>query len=228
MMEGQPRHLSFVLDGNRRWAKQFGKLPWEGHLMALDSIVNIVDWSIKNKIQFLTLYLFSTENWGRSEEELAKLFGPVAKVAIDSKFPQLLSMGAMINIFGSVDKLPVELAQSLDRLVLDSRENSRIVVNFCIDYGARDEIVRAVQRIVSKQIKEVDESTISNELFTAGMPDVDMMIRTGGDMRLSNFLLWQQAYSELYFTDKFLPEFDEEEFNKALAWYAGVERRFGK
>lgn len=227
-MDGQPRHLSFVLDGNRRWAKKLGKLPWEGHLMALDSIINIVDWSIKNKIQYLTLYLFSTENWGRSEEELAKLFGPVAKVAVDKKFPQLLTMGARINILGSTDKLPIDLARSLDKLVADSRDNSGIVVNFCIDYGARDELVKAVRSIVNKRITEIDESVISNELFTVGMPDVDMMIRTGGDMRLSNFLLWQQAYSELYFTDKFLPEFDEEEFNKALAWYAGVERRFGK
>lgn len=227
-MEGRIRHLSFVLDGNRRWAKQNGKLPWEGHLVALDSIINIVSWSKQSNIEYLTLYLFSTENWGRSDEELANLFGPVAKVAIDNKFPQLLEMGAKINIFGSLERLPDGLAISLNKLVEDSRENTGIVVNFCIDYGARNELVLAVQNIVDNGVEKVDESVIASELFTAGMPDVDMMIRTGGDSRLSNFLLWQQAYSELYFTDKFLPEFDEEEFNRALAWYAGVERRFGR
>jgi undecaprenyl diphosphate synthase len=230
-MENQiPKHVSVVLDGNRRWAKAAGLPVWEGHIKALDAIENLVQWSVDRKIEYLTLYLFSTENWSRENEEIGQLMGVVARLAIEQKFPALLKMGAKINLFGPLDKFPDFLQEGLRKLVGDSANNHKIVVNFCLDYGARAEMVKAVKSIVEKGISAdaINESVIENELWSAGMPDPDLMIRTGGARRLSNFLLWQQAYTELYFVDKYLPEFTEVDFDEALEWYAGQERRMGR
>ena len=225
-----PKHISIVLDGNRRWAASAGKPAWEGHLRALDTINDLVDWSSNAGVGYLTLYLFSTENWSRTEEELANLFGRVAKVAVESKFPKLLAAGARVQVWGDLARFPAFLRQGLEKLVEDSRDNNKIVVNFCLGYGGRGELVDAFGRMLADGVtaQDLDEERLSKYLFSVGIPDPDMMIRTGGERRLSNFLLWQHAYSELYFVDKFLPDFTEEDFAAALGWYAERERRYGR
>ena len=225
-----PKHISFVLDGNRRWAAQAGLPAWAGHQRALDVINDLVVWSREAGVAYLTLYLFSTENWGRAEEELSNLFGRVATVAIEQKFPQLIEAGARINLWGELDKFPTAMQTALHKLVEDSKNNDGIVVNFCLGYGGRDEIARAVQ-VLAKEgvaVDAVNTEMIGQKLFSAHTPDPDMMIRTGGERRLSNFLLWQHAYSELYFIDTLLPDFGREDFEAALQWYANRGRRFGR
>ncbi len=226
-MNKVPRHISFVLDGNRRWAREHNLPVWEGHLKALDSIEDLVRWSKDAGVEYLTLYLFSTENWGRAQEELAKLFGTVAETAIAKKFPILLELGSRVNIFGSLDRFGDSISSSLIRLRDESATNTAITLNLCVDYGSRAEMLMAVKQIVKDAPELIDESVIGKYLYSAGMPDPDLMIRTGGANRLSNFLLWQQAYTELYFIDKYLPDFTQADFSEALVWYAEQERRFG-
>jgi undecaprenyl diphosphate synthase len=187
-----------------------------------------VRWCFDAEVKYLTLYLFSTENWNRAEEELAKLLGPVAQAAIEKKFPILMELGAKVNIFGSTDRFAKPIGEALRKLEQDSAANNNIVVNFCVDYGGRTELVNAVREIVKENPAQVDEATIEKHLYSAGIPDPDLMIRTGGAHRVSNFLLWQQAYTEFYFVDKYLPDFTQEDFKEALRWYAEEERRFGK
>lgn len=227
-MNKAPHHISFVLDGNRRWARSQNLPVWQGHTVALDKVIDFVEWSIGAGVGYVTLYVFSTENWGRSEEELSKLLGEVAMKAISQKFPRLLEMGAKVNVWGSLERFAAPIQKGLQKLMDDSVGNTTIVVNLCMDYGGRAELVRAVQQIVDDGITKVDEAAIEQRLFSAGMPDPDLMIRTGGAQRLSNYLLWQHSYSELYFTEKFLPEFEKEDFDAALEWYADQERRLGK
>lgn len=225
-----PRHLSFVLDGNRRWAKANNLPSWEGHMHALDAIENLLRWSLDARIEYLTLYVFSTENWSRAEEELAKLFGNVANKAIETKFPVLIELGAQVNVFGSLDRFPAGVKKAMDKLVADTAGNDKIVLNLCMDYGGRKEIVGALKKIVEAgtDASAITEELVSQNLEPEMIPDPDMMIRTGGAQRLSNFLLWQQAYTELYFVDKFLPDFTAEDFADAVKWYGVQERRLGK
>ncbi|MFH0905373.1 MAG: polyprenyl diphosphate synthase [bacterium] len=224
-----PRHVAFVLDGNRRWARERGLPTLEGHLRGMDNIENIVEWCVKAGIGYLTVYAFSTENWDRSAEELNYLFNVVFPKGF-GKSARFNEQNVRVNLFGSVEKFPAKMQDEIRDLIDKTQENTGLQFNVCLNYSGRTELVQAVQAIMREgtPVDQVIEQTIADHLFSAGMPDPDLMIRTGGEHRLSGFLLWQQAYTELYFPKKYLPEFSEADFREALQWYAERDRRHGK
>ncbi len=225
-----PTHISFVLDGNRRWAKAQGLPTLEGHLRGMENVMNIGEWCGEAGIKYLTVYAFSTENWNRGEEELAYLFGTVFTKAFAEKFELLNQRNVKVNVFGQLERFPETMRKGLENLMEKTKTNTGLVFNICLDYGGRAEITKAVREIVGGGIAadEVTEQMVSDHLFSAGMPDPDLMIRTGGEHRLSNFLLWQHAYTEFYFPQVFLPAFSKKDFDDALEWYANRDRRYGK
>lgn len=179
-------------------------------------------------MKYLTTYAFSTENWDRAAEELNYLFGVIFPMGFKKYLPKLLENNVKVNLFGQLDKFPAGMQASVKEMLEQTANNTGLVWNVCLDYGGRAEIARAVKKLVEAGVSDVTEDTIGEQLFSVGMPDPDLMIRTGGEQRMSNFLLWQQAYTELYFTKVGLPGFTREEFYKALEWYASRERRYGK
>jgi len=219
-----------VLDGNRRWAKAQGLPTLEGHLRGLDAVFDVVQWCSEAGVKYLTTYAFSTENWDRIPEELDYLFNIVFQQGFRKYLPQLVEKNVKVNLFGQLEKFPAGMQQSVREMLEKTTSNTGLVWNVCLDYGGRAEIIRAIKKIVSRGMaaEAIDETAVAENLYSAGMPDPDLMIRTGGEHRVSNFLLWQQAYTEFYFPDVYLPDFSREEFNKALEWYAGRERRYGK
>jgi len=225
-----PQHISFVLDGNRRWAKAQGLPTLQGHLKGLDAVFRIIQWCDEVGVKYLTTYAFSTENWDRTPKELDYLFNIVFQQGFNKYTPQLVANNVKVNLFGSWDKFPQGMRDSIRRMIEQTANNTGIVWNVCLDYGGRAEIIRAVKQIIEQgqRVEDVDDQLIANNLFSAGMPDPDLMIRTGGEHRVSNFLLWQQAYTEFYFPEVGLPGFTREEFDKALEWYASRDRRYGK
>jgi undecaprenyl diphosphate synthase len=225
-----PQHISFVLDGNRRWAKAQGLPTLEGHLRGMENLMNIAQWCGEVGVKYLTVYAFSTENWNRAEEELAYLFGTVFTKAFAEKFDLLNEKNVKANVFGGLERFPEDMRRGMERLIDSTKANTGLVLNICLDYGGRSEITQAVKKIVEKGMssEEITDQTIADQLFSAGMPDPDLMIRTGGEHRLSNFLLWQHAYTELYFPEVYLPAFSKKDFDEALEWYANRERRYGK
>ncbi len=225
-----PTHISFVLDGNRRWAKAQGLPTLEGHLQGMENVMNIGGWCGEAGVKYLTVYAFSTENWNRGEEELAYLFGTVFTKAFAEKFELLNERNVRVNVFGQLERFPEAMRRGLENLIEKTKTNTGLVFNICLDYGGRAEITKAVKEIVKKGVgaDEVTEQMVGDYLFSAGMPDPDLMIRTGGEHRLSNFLLWQHAYTEFYFPAVFLPAFSKKDFDDALEWYASRDRRYGK
>lgn len=230
-MEKQiPTHISFVLDGNRRWAKASGLSALEGHLKGLEATFNIIQWCGEAGVQYLTTYAFSTENWNRSTEELNYLFNVVFQEGFKKYLPGLMANNVKVNLFGEIDKFPQGMQNSIKEMLTKTDSNTGLVWNVCLDYGGRAEIVRAVKQIAAQGIalENISEQIVGDQLYSAGMPDPDLMIRTGGEQRVSNFLLWQQAYTEFYFAEVGLPGFSRTEFDKALEWYANRDRRYGK
>lgn len=225
-----PQHVSFILDGNRRWAKREGLSNVEGHMRGMDKTFELVDWCLEKGISYLTVYAFSTENWNRSEEELDYLFNKVMLWGFDRYIKELGTRDVRVNIFGSLDGFPKVMQDKVRETVEKTAHNSGVKFNICLDYGGRSEITRAVKKILEEGIKAEDlqETDIAQRLYSAGIPDPDLMIRTGGEQRVSNFLIWQQAYTEMYFPSKFLPEFTKEDFEEALKWYSDRRRNFGK
>ena len=224
-----PQHIAFILDGNRRWARAQGLPTLQGHMEGMNNVERIGDWCIEAGVKYLTVYAFSTENWKRSQEELNYLFTTVFDRAFVNKFKKFNEKNIKVNVFGELEKFPEKMCKGMKDLVEQTRNNTGLIFNVCLNYGGRPEIVRAVKNIVKKGIpaNKINEEVVANHLYSAGMPDPDLMIRTGGERRLSGFLLWQQAYTELYFPEVFLPGFSKNDFNKALAWYASRDRRHG-
>lgn len=224
-----PQHIAFILDGNRRWAREKGLPILIGHMKGMDNVENIIDWCIEVDIKYLTVYAFSTENWDRTQEELSYLFNEVFEKGFSEKFPRFNEQNIKVNIFGDLKKFPEKMQKGINNLREETKNNTGLIFNVCLNYGGRTEIVRAVKNIVSEgiSVEKINDETIANHLYTAGMPDPDLMIRTGGERRVSGFLLWQQAYTELYFPKAYLPGFNRAEFDKALDWYAARDRRHG-
>jgi undecaprenyl diphosphate synthase len=224
-----PNHVAIIADGNRRWAAARGMPKLLGHTEGAKNLERIAKAAIKHGIKYLTIYALSTENLkGRSHEELRHLFNIFAKIA---EHEQLFHENkARFRVIGDTSKLPMSLQQKLRGLEERTKEHSRIMLTVALNYGGRDEIIRAASRALEKDKrgKTIDEAAFSSLLDTAGLPDVDLVIRTGGHRRLSNFLLWQAAYAELYFTDTFWPAFGEKEFAAALAWFAEQQRNRGE
>jgi len=220
------QHVGIIMDGNRRWAKSQGLSPEIGHEEGARRIEPLVEEAVKNKVKFLTFYSFSTENWKRSPFEVQKILQVFRTMLYDSTVDRLQGKGVRVNIIGSYKAFPSDIVQRVEEIHEMSKKNDVITVNFALNYGGRDEIIRAVSCLVEKKEK-VTEKSLAELLDTSNQPDPDLIIRTGGERRLSNFLTWQSVYSELYFTDVLWPVFTPLEFQSALAWYKERERRFG-
>jgi undecaprenyl diphosphate synthase len=221
------------MDGNRRWAKARGLAAVMGHdKAARDVIEPIIDQAIKLGIKFLTFWAFSTENWKRDQAEIKALMG-IFREGLKKFGNRLNEKGIKLNIVGEMSKFPEDIRKQSEHYMEISKNNKKITVSFALNYGGRDEILRAVRRLFEKirnskfEIRNLNEEMFAKFLDTAGMPDPDLIIRTGGDLRLSGYFPWQSVYSELYFTNTLWPDFTPEELDKALEDYAGRERRFG-
>ena len=227
-----PKHIAIILDGNRRWAKAKGRPASFGHKTGADTLEKIVRYANKIGIKHLTAYVFSTENWKRTTEEVSAIMAILQNYLDDfSKRANLENI--KINIIGNPDRLSPKMQKSLQNCMERTKNNTGIVFNIALNYGGRDEIVRAVRTIAEKvqkdEIKpeEITENTISENLYTKNQPDPDLVIRTSGEERISNFLLWQIAYSEFLFVQKNWPDFTEEDLDKAIEEYQKRTRKFG-
>lgn len=221
-----PRHIAFIMDGNGRWATLRKKPRTFGHSKGSQVIRRIVEKCFNSGIEVVSLYAFSTENWSRPQEEVDKIFSLLKKF-IDKYTNTLIKNKARLLVSGDVNALPVDLKNSIEKVEEITGKFSDHVLNIAINYGARAEIVRAVQKLLKENVTTVTEQSFSEYLYTAGLPDVDMIVRTSGEKRISNFLLYQSAYAELYFTDVLWPDFNVAELEKALEWFNGRKRRYG-
>lgn len=225
-MKKIPSHLGIILDGNRRWAKERGLPAFEGHKRGLKKMNKIVEWCKEKGIKTLTLFVFSTENWNRSKEEVSYLMNLVKK-AVSFDLKELAKRGIKVRVIGQRERLPKFVQKPIKILERITKNNKKITLNLALSYGGRGEIVQAVKNIIKKKIsaKKITEDLISKNLWAS---DLDMVIRTGKEKRISNFLIWQAAYAELYFYPKYWPDFTKQDLNKALLDYAKRKRRFGK
>ena len=223
-----PKHLGIIMDGNGRWARARMLPRQAGHRAGTDNLRRIIRACVEFGIPILTIYAFSTENWGRPEKEVRGLLNILADV-IERELDELNEQGVQLRHLGDLSALSPKLQEKVLRAIELTRNNERLILNIAWSYGGRQEIVQAVREIVSKGIpvEEIDERTIANHLYTAGLPDPDLIIRTSGEMRVSNFLIWQGAYAEYYVTPTFWPSFDRDELAKALEEFCQRERRFG-
>ncbi|MFN0072865.1 MAG: polyprenyl diphosphate synthase [Chloroflexota bacterium] len=223
-----PAHVAIIMDGNGRWAQQRGLPRLAGHRAGTENIRRIIQGCVDFGVQVLTLYAFSTENWRRPDAEVRGLMTILAEV-IDRETRDLHKNGVRLRHIGELAALPASLRERVERAVYLTRDNSRLTLNVAFNYGGRSEIVRAVQRILESGMapSAVTEEVIDEHLDTAGLPDPDLIIRTAGEMRLSNFLLWQAAYAEYWSTPIFWPEFGRDNLYQALCDFAARQRRFG-
>jgi undecaprenyl diphosphate synthase len=233
MSETLPRHLAIIMDGNGRWAKGMGRPRALGHEEGAKMVKRIVKSCAEKGIEYLTLFAFSTENWLRPKKEVNTLMRILVK-SLRSELQTLVENDIQLRTIGDTKNLPEVVQSELEEVVTQTKSNTRMVLTLALSYGSRQEIANAVQEISAKVKKglispsDIDEKLINSHLYTCFMPEVDLLIRTSGEYRLSNFMLWQCAYAELYFTDTYWPDFDAKELDKALASYQKRERRFGK
>ncbi len=225
-MENIPGHVGIIMDGNGRWAESRGKSRSYGHKKGSDNVDRIVTHAFGAGVKTLSLFAFSSENWARPKEEVDELMRLLERYF--KKFiGKVLKNGVKLSVMGDISVLSDSLKEVIERGMSDSAGMTSHVLNIGVNYGGRQEIVRAVNKLVSEG-REITEKGISENLYTAEFGEPDLIIRTGGEYRLSNFMLYQAAYSELYFTDVLWPDFNEEQFDMALLSYAGRKRRFGK
>ena len=228
-----PRHVAIIMDGNGRWAEQRGLPRAMGHKAGVESVREIVGTAGELKIEALTLYAFSTENWRRPAMEVQALM-TLLRAYLESQLAPMLEKGVRLRCSGEIERLPKDVQSLLTKAIDKTAGNRGIVLNLALSYGGRSEIVRAAQLLAQQCLAgtltpaAITEEAVDAHLYTAGLPDPDLLIRTGGEARLSNFLLWQTSYSELYFTPILWPDFRKEQFLAALADYQGRQRRFGK
>ncbi len=227
-----PKHVAIIMDGNGRWAKLRGKERYEGHIQGVESVRRVVRAAVRNGVEYLTLYAFSTENWGRPAAEVEALMTLFCRSVINET-PSLIEQGVRVEIIGHRSHFSDEVRSRLSEIESRTAAGERLTLVLAIDYSSRDEItdaVRSIARNVAEgrlKADDITEQTIGESLYTARYPDPDFIIRTSGECRLSNFLLWQASYAELYFPQTLWPDFTEEDFDKALEVYASRERRYG-
>jgi undecaprenyl diphosphate synthase len=224
-----PTHVAFIMDGNGRWAAKRGLPRLAGHRAGTENLRRIIRASAEFGIQYMTIYAFSTENWGRPKEEVEGLLHILEDV-IDRELDELHAEGVQLRHIGHLEMLPAILRDKVLRAIELTRNNQRLVLNLAFNYGGRDEIVCAIRDIIAEGISadDITPEVVSQHLFTAAIPDPDLIVRTSGEMRISNFLIWQAAYSEWYITPTFWPDFDREEFHKVLVNYGHRDRRYGR
>jgi undecaprenyl diphosphate synthase len=224
-----PVHVAIIMDGNRRWARAHGLAELEGHAAGVDKIRWLVEHAIRRGIAVLSLYAFSRENWARSDAEVAGLFSLLDQ-AIRAETPELVRQGVRVRVSGRLAEVPADIRGSITEALAATEGGTRLVLNIAFNYAGRTEIVDAVRAIVAAgtPADQVDEATVEAHLYTAGLPDPDLVIRTGGEQRLSNFLIWQSAYAEFHSCPELWPDFDAEAFDTALEEFARRGRRFGR
>ena len=224
-----PQHIAIIMDGNGRWAKKRGLPRLAGHKAGTENLRRIIKACVDFGIEYLTIYAFSTENWGRPREEVDGLMRIVEDV-IEKELIELDQQGVQLRHLGQLDQLSPNLQKKVLTAVDQTRHNSKLVLSIAFNYGGRDEIMHAVQQMLIDKVdpQDITPELVSRYLYTAGTPDPDLIIRTSGELRISNFLIWQAAYSEWYVTATFWPDFGKEELRKALDEYASRDRRFGK
>ena len=228
-----PSHVAVIMDGNGRWAKQQGELRTFGHHHGVSSVREVVEGCVEVGVKYLTIYAFSTENWNRPEIEVMALM-EILVASLKNETPLLNKNGIRLNAIGDIDKLPPTCRATLEEALHETSTNSNMTLNIALSYSGRWDIVNAVKSIVGDikegkmEVDEINDTLFSSYLSTAGMPDPELMIRTSGEMRISNYLLWQLAYTELYITSKLWPDFKKEDFFEAIRSYQNRERRFGK
>jgi len=224
-----PYHLAVIIDGNRRWAKKRGLPSFEGHRRGLEKVKKLGKWCKEKGVKVLTLFAFSTENWDRSKTEIKYLMRLLKEALSKKNIQGINKEGMRIKIIGQKDRLSREMQETIRAAEDLTKENKNGILNIALSYGGRAEIINAVENIVKKNPSpKITEDLINQNLWTAGEPDPDLIIRTGGEERISNFLIWQTAYSELYFSKKYWPDFTEDDLDEAFREYSRRQRRFGR
>lgn len=223
-----PRHVAIIMDGNGRWAKSRGLPRTEGHRRGTENLRRTLRAAVEFGVEILTIYAFSTENWSRPRREVMLLMS-ILEMVIDRELKELNENGVQIRHIGEMDGIDPRLQKKIAYACEYTKNNSQLILNVAFNYGGRDEIVHAIRRMVADGVaaEQITEERINNYLYTSGLPDPDLIIRTSGEFRVSNFLIWQGSYSEYYSTPTYWPDFDKEEFRKALVEYSRRKRRFG-
>ena len=230
--ELMPQHIAIIMDGNRRWAKERGLDPRLGHKEGAETLERIATYANEIGLKYMTVYAFSTENWKRTKEEVGALM-KLLELYLDKFLNRESLRNIRIRLLGDVEGLNPSLRDRIYKIVEKSKDNTGLTLNIAFNYGGRDEIVRAVRKISEKvkndeiDIDEIDENMVSNNLYTQGEPEPDLLIRPGGELRISNFLLWQLAYTEFLFVDKYWPDFSEEDLLQAIEMFEKRNRKFG-
>lgn len=231
--EKMPQHVAIIMDGNGRWAKKRGMMRTFGHQSAIRAVREAIEFCGEYKIPYLTLYTFSSENWSRPALEVNVLMNLLI-TTIKKETKKLNENGVRVQVIGNTDKLPKSVLTELKTLIENTKNNKKGTLILALSYSSKEEILSAAKKLASEvaqnkiDINQIDTTLFSNYLYTKNIPDVDLLIRTSGERRISNFLLWQIAYAELYFTDILWPDFNKEEFLNAIKFYQSRERRFGK
>ena len=227
-----PKHIAIIMDGNRRWAKEKGLDTKLGHKEGAENLKRIANYANKIGIKYLTVYAFSTENWKRTKEEVGALMLLLKKYVEDFLKDEDL-YNIRLNILGDITKLDADLQKSIKKIVNETKENTGLTLNIAFNYGGRDEIVKAIKKIAEKVknneilVDDINEELVSNNLYTAGQPEPDLLIRPGGEQRISNYLLWQLAYTEFLFIPKYWPDFSEKDLDDAIQTFVQRNRKFG-
>ena len=227
-----PRHVAIIMDGNGRWAEQRGEERYMGHMQGVESVRRSVKAALRNGVEYLTLYAFSTENWGRPAEEVNALMEILCKSIVDET-PELKRQGVRVRMIGDRSRFSERVQQHLALIEQETGSEHKLTLILALNYSSRSELVRAARLLAAEAAagrlrpEEIDEKRVADALYTAPYPDPDLIVRTSGECRLSNFLLWQASYAEFYFPEVLWPDFTEEEFDRAIAVYASRDRRFG-
>lgn len=223
-----PKHIACIMDGNRRWARQNKLKLIMGHNKGVDRLEELVEYAESVGVTHMTFWAFSTENWNRSKEEVDDLMTVFRNMLNGEMIERMMKNGVKVQTIGDISAFPDDIYKRLLEIVNISKKNTRITTTFALNYGGRDEILRAVRMVISEKRNDISEKEFEKYLYTHDMPNPDLIIRTGGEQRVSGYLPWQSVYSELYFTDCLWPEFDTQQLQKALEDFGHRERRFGK
>ena len=232
-LERLPKHIAVIMDGNGRWAKAKNLSRTQGHIAGVKRVEEIIDYANEIGIKYMTLYTFSTENWSRPQNEVSMLFNTITAV-LNQKINKLRNLNMRFHMIGRRDGIPESTLHAIDLVMEQTKENTGLMINLAFNYGSRLEIIDAFKKIFKEvqageiSVEDITEEMVNDALYTRGIPDPDLLIRTSGEKRISNYLLWQLSYAEFYFTEKYWPDFDIEAFNQALRDYQSRERRFGK
>jgi len=219
-------HIAIIMDGNGRWGLKKKKSRNYGHLHGIKAVETVIKSSLIKKISHLTLYTFSTENWQRPDSEINFLFDLIRK-SLKRKIQKIIKQGIKVNIIGQRKGLPKDIVDIVKLIEKKTVKNKKITLNLALNYGSKEEIINAFSNLISKKKKEININNFEKELYTRNIPDPEILIRTGGTKRLSNFLLWQLAYTEIFFIDKLWPDFNENDFNEIIKKFYNIKRNFG-